>query len=248
LIDIETIFARLLKTTRRVGKRAKRAYQRNLNITNSLRTILVIGALVAFILPTGSVEAVGSTTQTASIPVLVSLTSDIVSAKQPTVTIEVTDSIYSQEQQQKAELAKKAETAKKLAIAQTVTTVSVSNDASFDQKRALAQSAAAAYGIDWKVLEAVWQVESGKQWKTTVTSWAGAHGPCQFMPGTWRTYAVDGNNDGVKDATSAQDCLYGAAKLLATNGASTGNVTQALLHYNHSLAYVQKVLRIAASI
>ena len=37
---------------------------------------------------------------------------------------------------------------------------------SFEQKRGLVQQAAAHYGIDWRYLEAVWQVESGKSWDT----------------------------------------------------------------------------------
>jgi len=112
-------------------------------------------------------------------------------------------------------------------------------------KRVWVKKAATAYGIDWKILEAVWQVESGKSWHRGVRSWAGATGPCQFMPGTWRGYATDGNGDGIKDVTYAPDCLFGAAKLLASNGLAQGMTTQALLRYNHSMAYVNKVLSIA---
>ncbi len=112
-------------------------------------------------------------------------------------------------------------------------------------KRALAKRVAAAYGIDWKILEAVWQVESGKSWHRVVYSYAGASGPCQFMPGTWRAYAVDGNKDGYADVNYAPDCLYGAAKLLAANGLAEGKVTQALLRYNNSMSYVNHVLSIA---
>lgn len=115
-------------------------------------------------------------------------------------------------------------------------------------KRALAQRAAAAYGISWEVLEAVWQAESGKAYITTVRSYAGAQGPLQFMPGTWRTYAVDGNGDGTADVYNAEDAIYGAAKLLAANGAASGNVHQALLAYNHAEWYVQKVLNLAREI
>jgi membrane-bound lytic murein transglycosylase B len=112
-------------------------------------------------------------------------------------------------------------------------------------KRAWAKRAAAKYSIDWKILEAVWQVESGKSWHRAVRSWAGATGPCQFMPGTWRGYASDGNGDGIKDVTYAPDCLFAAAKLLASNGLAQGNVTQALLRYNYSMSYVNHVLSIA---
>lgn len=112
-------------------------------------------------------------------------------------------------------------------------------------KRTWVKKAASAYGIDWKILEAVWMVESGKRWHTTIRSYAGAQGPCQFMPGTWRGYAQDGNGDGIKDVTYAPDCLFGAARLLAANGAASGQVVNALLRYNHSMSYVNHVLAIA---
>lgn len=122
------------------------------------------------------------------------------------------------------------------------------DDASFDQKRALAKSAAAKYGIDWKILEAVWQVESGKAWNTPVKSYAGAQGPMQFMSGTWNKYAVDGNGDGAIDINYAEDAVYAGANLLAQAGAADGNVDAALLSYNHAQWYVDKVKAIANSI
>lgn len=130
-------------------------------------------------------------------------------------------------------------------IVAQVATVRYSADPGAAVKRVWAKRAASRYGIDWKILEAVWQVESGKSWHRGVRSWAGATGPCQFMPGTWRGYASDGNGDGIKDVTYAPDCLFGAAKLLAANGLAQGKVTQALLRYNYSMSYVNKVLSIA---
>lgn len=129
---------------------------------------------------------------------------------------------------------------------ETVKTATVS--ASEGEKRDWVQKAALQWGIDWKLLEAVWQVESGKQFYTAVRSYAGAQGPMQFMPGTWRAYAQDGNGDGIKNVLDARDSLFGAAKLLAVNGAASGNVDGALFRYNHSLAYVAQVKRIAAEI
>lgn len=132
-------------------------------------------------------------------------------------------------------------------IRSNVASDSVLTDVSFQEKRALAQAAAQQYGIDWKLLEAVWQIESGKRWQTAVQSSAGAQGPMQFMPGTWRAYAVDGNGDGVTSVTDARDAVYAGAKYLAANGAAT-NVDQALLRYNHAQWYVEKVKNIAATI
>ncbi|EKD55972.1 MAG: hypothetical protein ACD_58C00324G0004 [uncultured bacterium] len=121
-------------------------------------------------------------------------------------------------------------------------------DVPLEQKRNLAKRAAAQYGIDWKILEAVWQVESGKEWITSVKSYAGAQGPMQFMRGTWNRYVVDGNGDGIADINDAQDAVYAGANLLAQAGAATGNVDKALFSYNHAQWYVNKVKAVANSI
>lgn len=122
------------------------------------------------------------------------------------------------------------------------------NDPDLATKRALAQKAASRYNIDWKILEAVWQVESGKAWITPITSYAGAQGPMQFMPGTWSAYAVDGNGDGVADINNAEDAVYAAANLLAQAGAASGDVDSALFSYNHAQWYVDMVKAVANSI
>ncbi len=159
-------------------------------------------------------------------------------------TLQVEQSKFSVEIRQSPRQIAKKRAEIKLAAAVTQTTMNGSNE----EKRGWAQKAASAWGIDWKLLWAVWQVESGTQMSTTVRSYAGAQGPLQFMPGTWRGYAQDGNGDGVKNINDARDSLFAAAKLLAVNGADRGNIDGALLRYNHSLSYVAKVKRIAASI
>lgn len=133
-------------------------------------------------------------------------------------------------------------------IERTQITPTYGSDPGFEVKRALAQKAASAYGIDWKLLEAVWQVESGKRWDTSIASYAGAQGPMQFMPGTWTAYGQDGNSDGVTDINNAEDALYGAANYLAANGAASGDNYNALYAYNHAQWYVDKVLGVANSI
>ena len=113
--------------------------------------------------------------------------------------------------------------------------------------RGLYQAAGNAYGVPWQIIEAVHQVETGKSTDTAVRNPSGATGPMQFMPGTWRKYATDGNGDGRAEITSVDDAVFAAAKYLAANNASQ-NINQALLAYNHSESYVKQVKSVAASI
>lgn len=104
------------------------------------------------------------------------------------------------------------------------------------------------YGVPWEIIAAVHFVETGQRGDTTIASYAGAQGPMQFMPATWRAYAQDGNGDGQSYIGSVDDAIFTGAKYLAANGGSRGQVTNALFHYNHSMAYVNKVLGVARSI
>lgn len=114
--------------------------------------------------------------------------------------------------------------------------------------RPIYRDAANRFDIPWQILEAVHQVESGKSGSTTTRSYAGAQGPMQFMPGTWRAYKVDGNGDGLADANNVVDAIYGAANLLSNSGAADGDVDAALFNYNHAGWYVTKVKTIAYEI
>jgi len=140
---------------------------------------------------------------------------------------------------------REAEAQAKLA-AGYVTKVSYHNDPS--EFRPIYMAAGARFGIPWQLIEAVHEVESGKSGSTSKSSGAGATGPMQFMPGTWRAYGVDGNGDGVADVTDVVDAIYGAANLLAQSGAADGNIDAALLNYNHAMWYVNKVKAIAYEI
>ncbi|MFC1656820.1 lytic transglycosylase domain-containing protein [Patescibacteria group bacterium] len=113
---------------------------------------------------------------------------------------------------------------------------------------ALYKKAGARYRVPWQILSAVHFVETGRSQNTGRCSYAGACGPMQFMPATWRAYGVDGNGDGVRDITNVVDAMYGAANYLAANGANRGAYTAALYRYNHSTTYVNKVLGIARSL
>lgn len=109
----------------------------------------------------------------------------------------------------------------------------------------LYEKAQATYGVEPKLLAAVHFVESGYSGDTTVRSSAGAQGPMQFLASTFRSYAVDGDGDGVARVTDLEDSVMTAAHYLAANGAASGNVDHALYRYNHSKAYVATVKKIA---
>ncbi len=242
LINIEIFLDRLVEASGRVVAQLITSGKKNLKKLNAAKTTAGFLAVLPLLIPIG---ATGTQTLVAtshvSVPAetrLVSLTSEVVTASAPKPTIEVTESVYM--------------AAQKAARQKAVATVSVSTpgtpDPGPEEKRVWVQRAAASQNIDWKILEAVWQIETGKRWKSAIQNPSGASGPCQFMPGTWRGYAMDGNGDGIKDITDARDCLFGAAKLLARNGADVGDHKRALFGYNHSMAYVNKVLGIAAGI
>jgi membrane-bound lytic murein transglycosylase B len=158
--------------------------------------------------------------------------------------VESENSKYEREQKEKAE--QEAQANSRTVVTRDYRPAPV--DVDLSTKRALAKRAAAKYGIDWKILEAVWQVESGKAWNTSGRSSAGAQGPMQFMRGTWNAYAIDGNGDGTADINLAEDAVYAGANYLAAGGAAEGNIDGALFNYNHAQWYVEKVKAIAASI
>ena len=71
-------------------------------------------------------------------------------------------------------------------------------------------------------LAAIFVTEHGNAWPDPSKSWAssgtGAQGPFQFEPGTWPTYATDGNGDGKADVENLTDAAYSAAKMLRALG------------------------------
>jgi membrane-bound lytic murein transglycosylase B len=96
------------------------------------------------------------------------------------------------------------------------------------------------FGVRWNVLAAVNFVESAFN-KLRNDSAAGAQGPMQFMPATWRAYGLGG------DIRDPHDAILGAANYLHANGAPRDN-RRALHHYNPSSHYVDAVLRYARRI
>jgi membrane-bound lytic murein transglycosylase B len=75
-----------------------------------------------------------------------------------------------------------------------------------------------------------------------------AVGPMQFIPSTWARYAADGNGDGVTDPQNLYDAARAAAVYLCTAGGdltTDAGIHRAVYAYNHSEAYVAKVLGFA---
>jgi hypothetical protein len=114
----------------------------------------------------------------------------------------------------------------------------------------LFKESAARYcpGLSWTVLAAIGQIESADG--TNVgPSTAGALGPMQFLPSTWRTWGTDGFGDtGAPDIMNPFDAVPSAARLLCADGAADGGqqLRGAIFAYNHATWYVDEVLTLAA--
>ena len=93
------------------------------------------------------------------------------------------------------------------------------------------------FGVRWQILAAVNFVESGFN-RLRNNSYAGAQGPMQFMPATWRAYGLGG------DVRDPHDAIMGAANYLHASGAPA-NDRRALYSYNPSPLYVEAIIRYA---
>jgi membrane-bound lytic murein transglycosylase B len=72
-----------------------------------------------------------------------------------------------------------------------------------------------------------------------------AVGPMQFIPSTWRSWAVDGNGDGKSDPNNIFDATLGSGHYLCAGGrdlATMAGLQAAILSYNNSAPYLQTVL------
>jgi soluble lytic murein transglycosylase-like protein len=96
------------------------------------------------------------------------------------------------------------------------------------------------FRVGWQVLAAVNYIESAFN-KLRNSSTAGAQGPMQFIPATWRAYGLGG------DVHDPHDAVIGVANYLHANGAPR-DYRRALFHYNPSWLYVDAVLRYARRI
>jgi hypothetical protein len=73
------------------------------------------------------------------------------------------------------------------------------------------------------------------------TSSAGAIGWMQFMPESWESFGVDGDDDGDTDPYDPWDAIFAAARLLRYSGAPQ-DWRGAVFSYNHAGWYVDEVL------
>jgi membrane-bound lytic murein transglycosylase B len=96
------------------------------------------------------------------------------------------------------------------------------------------------FGVAWNVLAAVNFVETDFN-RIRSSSSAGAQGPMQFLPATWREYGLGGK------LHDPHDAILGAANYLHRSGAP-GSYHRALYAYNPSPLYVSAVLRYARRI
>ncbi len=109
-----------------------------------------------------------------------------------------------------------------------------------------ARAALTCPGLPSSVLAAIHEVETRRATDGAHVSAAGARGPMQFLPETWRAYRVDGDGDGHADINDPDDAVFTAASQLCANGASDpAGLRVALWNYNHSWSYVDRVVRLA---
>jgi membrane-bound lytic murein transglycosylase B len=93
--------------------------------------------------------------------------------------------------------------------------------------------AEAKLGVPWAYLAAINVVET-RSGRIRGLSPAGARGPMQFLPSTFRRYGAGG------DIESPHDAIFAAARMLRANGAPA-DMPGALFAYNHSRLYVRAV-------
>jgi soluble lytic murein transglycosylase-like protein len=93
-----------------------------------------------------------------------------------------------------------------------------------DLLRAYYDEAEARFGVDWELLAAVHFIET-RFGRVVSGSSAGAQGPMQFVPGTWKAYGLGGN------VRNPRDAILGAANYLSASGAPEKERV-ALLAYN----------------
>jgi cell wall-associated NlpC family hydrolase len=108
------------------------------------------------------------------------------------------------------------------------------------------RAAGRRYRLPWQLLAAINAIETdyGLNVRTSPT---GAVGIMQFLPSTWREYAVDADRHARLSAYDRRDAIFTAARMLVANGAHR-HLRRAIYEYNHSRGYVMEVLDVAQAI
>ena len=101
-------------------------------------------------------------------------------------------------------------------------------------------------GLSWTVLAAIGQIESDHG-RNSGPSSAGALGPMQFLPSTWKDWGEDGDGDGQANIMDPYDAVYSAARYLCSYSPGSGidALKRAVFAYNHADWYVDEVLALA---
>ena len=77
-------------------------------------------------------------------------------------------------------------------------------------------------------------------------SFAGAIGPAQFIPSTFRSYGIDGDKDGIRNPFKMADAKASIGHYLKSSGWSEGASLEtkrdAIWQYNHSRVYVNTIM------
>ncbi len=108
-----------------------------------------------------------------------------------------------------------------------------------DQLSGLYRASAGHYAVDWTYLASINYVESDFG-RVNGPSSAGAMGPMQFMPATWKDYGQGG------DIMNPHDSIEAAARYLRAMGAP-GNMDRAIFRYNNDSDYVASIEAFAAA-
>jgi membrane-bound lytic murein transglycosylase B len=103
------------------------------------------------------------------------------------------------------------------------------------------KAAGRAFKINWKILAAITEIESGFGCNMGPSS-AGALGWTQFMPATWKSWGMDADGDGKASPYSSADAIFSSARYLRASGAPR-NYRKAIFAYNHAHWYVTDVLK-----